>query len=691
MHDGGLRRTRTSRTTHMDPLIDALLAYGPKLVFLVVVVLFARWSYRMFTKRDEPTTEDDELGALLKANEHRAAGDLQMRRGLLPEALRSYELGGEHARAGRVLLQLGDERRAAEAFERAGDHAQAATLFRKLGNPLRAGEQLERSVTHADKLLAAECFREAGEHVRAGKVLQGAEEYEKAADAFAMANTAEAFGASLTMLERAARAIPPQGGRRQALWRRAGEIALKLGQHERAAKALDEAGDLARAAAVYEKALKQFDVAAAIHAELNDEPAVERLTRAAGGAEAVLTRRVERAEARGDHGLARSLTTLLHGSAGKASPGGGMGALAAASARTRPADTVALAPTEPPPARLAARSEPARGELARGDERFEILSELGRGGMGIVYKARDRRLDRLVALKFLPPDLDPASPLFHMFQREARAAAAHSHPGIVTIYDIGALDGREFIAMELVEGTTLDDELTREGPLPMLKGLDTFERVLEAVAYAHGKNIIHRDLKPSNVMRTATGIKVMDFGLAKIVGATATGQKTMIAGSPAYMPPEQLSGRTDFRSDLFALGASFYELLTGELPGLPNRPANLAMGYPSVRDRMPSVPRRLSDVIMRCLDIEADNRPESAMAVLAEVREVRAAMDAVAMELRAFAGRSSTVAYTPAQPKPPPRSLPAVRPAAGAASPARPAAAAIVEIVEQRGPGRDER
>ncbi|MBK6463737.1 MAG: protein kinase [Myxococcales bacterium] len=663
----------------MDSLIDALTLHGPKVLFFVLVGLIARWGYRWLSTRDERALEE-QLREALAAGDHRAAGDLQVRRGLLREASRIYERGGEHARAGRALLKLGEEKAAADAFERAGEHAQAAALFRKLGEPMRAAEQLERSAARADKLLAAECFREAGEHLRAARLLQDAEEYEKAADAFAAVDKLEAFGYSLTMLENAALAVPPEGGRRKELWRRAGEVAQKLGQHEKAAKAFDEAGELARAAGVYENALKQFDMAAALHAELDDAASVERLTLAAGGSERVLARRAERARARGDGALALSLKTELDAATRKLSPEEIVGATALAGPSP-------LAPGAGVAGPAAAAEPPPTGP----EERFELLSELGRGGMGVVHKARDRRLDRLVALKFLPPDLDPGSPLFRMFQREARAAAAHSHPGIVTIYDIGTLDGREFIAMELVEGTTLDEALAAEGPLPPLKALDVFERVLEAVEYAHGKNIIHRDLKPSNLMRTKTGIKVMDFGLAKIVGAKMTGQQTMIAGTPAYMPPEQLTGRTDFRSDLFALGATFYELLTGVLPGLPQRPANLAMGYPSVRDRVPNVPRRLSDVIMRCLDVEPDNRPASATEVLREVREVRIAINAVAQELRAFADASTPmpqkeiiVPPAPSRPKHSPRAFPAASPPA--------AKGGIVEIVEQRGPrGRDDR
>ncbi|MBK6514718.1 MAG: protein kinase [Polyangiaceae bacterium] len=244
--------------------------------------------------------------------------------------------------------------------------------------------------------------------------------------------------------------------------------------------------------------------------------------------------------------------------------------------------------------------------------------------MGVVFRAKDQKLQRFVAMKFLPGDVEVGSTLHRLFLREARAAAALSHPGIVTVYDVGELDGREFIAMELVDGKTLDRVLDEDGPLPLPEALEVMEKVLLAMEYAHTKSVIHRDLKPANLMRTRDGVKVMDFGLAKVVSGRSSSGQTLIAGTPSYMPPEQKTGHADHRSDIFALGATFYELMSGVLPGNPGEPPSATSDYPTLRQRVPGSPARLSDLVMRCLDHDRNHRPQDIVSVLRELREIRA-------------------------------------------------------------------
>jgi eukaryotic-like serine/threonine-protein kinase len=276
-----------------------------------------------------------------------------------------------------------------------------------------------------------------------------------------------------------------------------------------------------------------------------------------------------------------------------------------------------------------------------GTTKYRLLGELGRGGMGIVYRARDRRLDRMVALKFLPEDMEADPTLVKVFRREARAAAALTHAGIVTVYDVGSLDGREFIAMELVEGTTLDRVLAEKGPLPVRQAVEIFDKVLDAVGAAHERGVIHRDLKPGNIMRTKTGIKVMDFGLAKLVSGPRTSkQNTIIGGTPGYMPPEQMLGEADHRADIFAAGATFYELITGKLPGKDGAPASMATGYASPHELVAAVPERLSALIMRCLEHDVGNRVQDVTSLQRELRTVRSALDDIERELQAFLSES---------------------------------------------------
>ncbi len=207
---------------------------------------------------------------------------------------------------------------------------------------------------------------------------------------------------------------------------------------------------------------------------------------------------------------------------------------------------------------------------------YEILTPIGVGGMGEVYKARDSRLDRFVAIKVLSPDFAAEENGRERLQREARAVARLNHPHICALYDIGSQDGTDFLVMELLEGETLAQRLAR-GPLPHELALEYGRQIAEALDTAHHHGIVHRDLKPGNVMLTKAGVKVLDFGLAKRVAISPTSevseaptrQKDLttehaLVGTLQYMAPEQLEGKEiDPRTDVFAFGAVLYEMLTG--------------------------------------------------------------------------------------------------------------------------------
>ena len=206
---------------------------------------------------------------------------------------------------------------------------------------------------------------------------------------------------------------------------------------------------------------------------------------------------------------------------------------------------------------------------------YQILEKLGEGGMGVVYKARDTHLDRLVAIKVLPAEKVADPERKRRFVQEAKAASALNHPNIITIYDIDQTDGVDFIAMEYVAGKTLDQRIPRKG-LRLNETLKLAMQMADALAKAHSAGIIHRDLKPSNVMVTEDGlVKVLDFGLAKLteVERDEEGTRTTllqteegaIVGTVSYMSPEQAEGKkVDARSDIFSFGAVLYEMVTGQ-------------------------------------------------------------------------------------------------------------------------------
>ncbi|MDW7761389.1 MAG: protein kinase [Acidobacteriota bacterium] len=209
---------------------------------------------------------------------------------------------------------------------------------------------------------------------------------------------------------------------------------------------------------------------------------------------------------------------------------------------------------------------PARDALIAG--KYKIVEELGRGGMGVVFKAEDLKLNRCVALKFLPPHLSESAELKERFLIEARAAAALSHPNICVIHEVGEDVGRPFIAMEYVEGETLRDRIKRDGVLPAGDALAFAGQVAAGLGEAHAKGIIHRDIKSANIMVTEKGrAKVMDFGLAKLRGGSSLTRTQTTLGTVAYMSPEQARGdELDPRTDIWSLGIVLCEMLTGEPP-----------------------------------------------------------------------------------------------------------------------------
>jgi hypothetical protein len=263
---------------------------------------------------------------------------------------------------------------------------------------------------------------------------------------------------------------------------------------------------------------------------------------------------------------------------------------------------------------------------------YRITEEIGRGGMGVVYAAEDSRLGRPVALKSLPPEFTGDVRRRERLTREARAAAALSHPAIATIFALEEIDGDLFIVSELVRGRTLRQELA-EGPLPVERLMATLVDVASALCAAHREGIVHRDLKPENVIRRTDGqVKILDFGLASIETArdqqtsTRLTQSGMALGTPGYMAPEQLSGgAVDARTDLFAFGVLAWELATGEHPfgadsaALLARMTDLMEGRASAASK-PLPVAGLDRIARRCMRGAPADRYPSAEAVLEDLR-----------------------------------------------------------------------
>ena len=273
---------------------------------------------------------------------------------------------------------------------------------------------------------------------------------------------------------------------------------------------------------------------------------------------------------------------------------------------------------------------------------YEIVSMIGRGGMGEVYRARDGRLGRDVALKLLPPDLSIDENRMHRFEQEARAASSLNHPNILTIHEIGDAGGTSFIVTELVDGETLRERMIGE-PMSARVVVDIAGQLASALAAAHDTGIIHRDIKPENVMVRRDGVvKVLDFGLAKSMnGEVAVNRSAQIvAGTPPYMSPEQALGRDlDRRSDLFSVGVMLYEMLTG------TRDHVLQTPMPPIGDFNRDAPLALERIVRKCLEKDRERRYASARELLADLNDVKRELDeGVSVRRGAFTGSRATVA-----------------------------------------------
>jgi serine/threonine protein kinase len=290
---------------------------------------------------------------------------------------------------------------------------------------------------------------------------------------------------------------------------------------------------------------------------------------------------------------------------------------------------------------------------------YEIQSPLGAGGMGEVYRARDTRLDRTVAIKVLTEGLESTPEVRQRFDREARAVSSLNHPHICALYDVGHQDGIDYLVMEYLEGQTLAARIEK-GPLPTPELLRTASQIADALDKAHRRGIVHRDLKPGNVMLTKSGAKLLDFGLAKggeilqgDIGSSPTMShpltvKGTIIGTMQYMSPEQLEGKeADARSDIFSFGAMLYEMATGKKAFEAKSHASLIAAILKedprpMRELQPLAPALLESIVKSCLAKDPDERPQSAHDLKLELDWIRESSGITQVPQQSTVGTSSS-------------------------------------------------
>jgi tRNA A-37 threonylcarbamoyl transferase component Bud32 len=496
-----------------------------------------------------------------------------------------------HRLLGRRCRERGRNGEAALHFETAGELVLAAEMQSELGNYAHAGQLFERS---HDLLSAAEMYQLSGQQVRAGRAYEAARDFDSAIACYRSAGDAaswvealdrrgDIFEAAHTALDNG---LPTRGIRllhrvshEDPSYRKACVLladtfereshydlaARKLGDYVGASDPDDvDAAIYARLAELHEKAGDLESALDVIESLRLLDPAYPNL--------ATRAEQLRKARSARHHLDAHLLS-----------------------------DDGSLAPT-----------------IVLANQRYEQLEEIGRGGMGVVFKARDRRLGRIVALKRLSENLREHPQAIEMFLREARAAAALNHPNIVTVYDADIEEGTLFITMELLDGHPLHQLLRRRGRMSLAEVSRIGTQVCAGLEYAHVRGVIHRDIKTANLfLTTELRAKIMDFGLAKLAEEVRR-SASLIGGTPYYMAPEQALGATvDHRTDLYAFGATLFELSTGAVP-FPQADAHRNdpdRTPPDPREVAPDVDPRLAALILEMLAHEPERRPESAAAV----------------------------------------------------------------------------
>jgi tRNA A-37 threonylcarbamoyl transferase component Bud32 len=514
-------------------------------------------------------------------------------------AARALEREGQakvaHVLLGRLDEEQGRTASAAEHYEKADKLIEAAELWASLS-------EFERSATLFDRggalVPAAEMYSAAGESAAAGGAYERAQEWAQAAACYEQAGEVAHWIGALERL---------------GSYFRAAELSIERSDWTRAVRNLQHVapGDSRYAEAC--------EIQARCYDELGDpELAARKLeerVRSAGPEGApvdVQVRLAEVLERSGEHERALQLYEAVRERDASQPLHTVIESLRKKVSRDHNA-TVAHDPSV------------GRAFATPGFRRYEILEEIGRGGMGVVYKARDQRLGRTVALKRLPENLRDHPKAVGLFLREAQAAAALNHPNIVTLFDADEEDGIFFLTMELLEGQNLYTLLRRAGHIKPRDVARLGIQTCAGLGYAHEQRIVHRDIKTANLFFTQGRVlKIMDFGLAKMIEEVRRAV-TVVAGTPYYMAPEQSAGeQVDHRADLYALGVTLFELATGTLPFEEGDVALQHRDSPRVdpRSRQEDVPDALAGIILDLMARDPQERPESAGDIATRLQEI---------------------------------------------------------------------
>lgn len=507
----------------------------------------------------------------------RIRADYFLAQGKKQEAVVELERAEDWERASGLYRELGLLDKSGETLERIGRYQEAGAVWEEVNNWLRAGENYERAGLFEK---AGECYEKAGESSKASGM------YEQAGDFYRAGSNFYQRG----LLDRAIRALQ-QVSKENKDFRKAcsllGVIFQEKGMLNLARESLRmaiENQELNRAN------LEDFYQLGSLNERLGD------FEEALAIYEKILLVDIDYQDVRGRLERLRQQKTIMDSRSSVSSL----------------EETQTLKEVSP-----LGLEKPVR---------YEILEEIGRGGMGIVYKARDTILDRVVAYKVLPIVLKDHPQALRNFFREAKSAARLNYPNIVTVYDAGEEAGNYYIAMEYIEGETVKQLLSREGKIPLKAVVIIAGQVCRALEYAHERKVVHRDVKSSNIMWSKDKmVKLMDFGLAKVL-EEVKGHQTIASGTPYYMSPEQALGKeVDHRTDIYSLGVTMFEMATGQLPFKTGDAVyhHIHTPPPEAKNITPEIDFTLNEIILHCMQKEPDARFQTAKELFEALKKVK--------------------------------------------------------------------
>lgn len=582
--------------TRQGNLPGAAHAFGRAKKYQEAFRLYAEYFQAPPDSKASQATAADECHALLLGEEASEKISEEERKQLLPALARVFEgeerhelaaglfkEGGDLVRAGEVYLLAGMLQQAAQCMKDAGKPKEAARIGGRYYESIKRWPEAAMAYTGAEEYLkAGECFAKAKELARSAECFVKAEAYYQAGLAFAHAAR---FEDAVSVLQKLPEDDKDFGASRDLL----GRCFYEIHDYAHCAATLE---NHLMGKKVDKGNMEYFYMLALAHEQLGNLKQSRDLLYKIGAVQKEfrdVSNRISSIDSR---------ISMMDSSApipAGGSAGGG-------------AD-----------AKIMGMVENTLGS------RYEFERELGRGGMGVVYLARDKQLDRLVALKFLGALVDTSDEYRQRFVREARTAAKITHPNIVSIYDISASEGKAYIAMEYVEGPALRGYLDGKGKLAIREALNIATQACNALEAIHGAGIVHRDVKPDNILLAKGGlVKVMDFGLAKSEDARMT-KSGIVMGTPCYMSPEQALGKdVDGRTDIYAMGLVLHEMLTGKVVfedgNVLERQVKEVPPKPS--DSVEGIPEALDALVMKCLAKNPEERFAATGELVAELRKI---------------------------------------------------------------------